>query len=93
MMWKMWSRKQTAMTQLDWLNVAETTIRHTSERKIIRDSDGNPARLTYREGAAEAAALSASKQLSAEAAIDAISDTLSAYEVPVLVAGETLRTS
>ena len=80
------------MKDTSWETVVDTAIGNSINRKIIRDSDGNPSRLTYRDGAKAAAVLAASKQPSLEASISAICDTLAEYEVPVLL-GEPLRTS
>lgn len=77
----------------DWLEVARTAIRVRSERAIIQDSDGNPSRLAFRDGAAEAAAGVASRALSPEGAVQAICDVLEQYQYPVLLPNETLRTS
>lgn len=77
----------------DWLQIANVAMRENRARKIIRDSDGNPSRLAYRDGAAAAAAEIASRAFSQQGGIQAICETLAAYEYPVLLPDEALRTS
>jgi hypothetical protein len=76
----------------DWLQIATTTVLNMRS-KIVLDSDGNRYRLTHRDGAADAAALAASKYTSEEAAIAAVCDTLKRFEEPILLTAEVLRTS